>query len=288
MTAPATRSVRIDAHQHFWRYHAAQYPWIDATKAPLMRDFLPPDLEPLLRGAGFDACIAVQARPDVDDTRFLLEMAAAHPFVAGVVGWVDLQADDLHRQLQYWAGDAKLVGVRHIVHDEPDDAFMLRPAFLRGLGLLAEFALTYDLLLYPKHLPVAIDVVSRFPNLRFVLDHLAKPPIRAGEIDSWARDLEALAEHPNVYAKLSGLVTEADWGAWSPDQLRPYLDVALDCFGASRLMIGSDWPVCTLAGEYGRVTSAVVAFAEAQSSDECDAILGGTAATFWRLESWRE
>lgn len=287
MTSPATRPVRIDAHQHFWRYHAAQYPWIDAKKTPLTRDFLPSDLEPLLDRAGFDACIAVQARQDVDDTRFLLEMAAAHPFVAGVVGWLDLQAEDLHRQLEYWAGDAKLVGVRHIVHDEPDDAFMLRPAFLRGLGMLAEFELTYDLLLYPKHLPVAIDVVSRFPNQRFVLDHLAKPRIRVGEIDAWARDLEALAAHPHVYAKLSGLVTEADWDAWSPEQLRPYLDVALGCFDANRLMIGSDWPVCTLAGEYGQVMSAVVAFAQAQTPDDCRAILGGTATTFWRLDSRR-
>lgn len=285
MSSSTTRPVRIDAHQHFWRYHAVHYPWIDAHKTPLMRDFLPSDLEPLLLRAGFDACIAVQARDDVDETRFLLEMAASHPRVAGVVGWVDLQADDLRDQLEYWAADPKFVGVRHIVHDEPDDAFMLRPAFLRGLRMLAEFNLTYDLLLYPKHLPVAIDVVSRLPDLQFVLDHLAKPSIRTGEIDTWARNLETLAAHPNVCAKLSGLATEADWKAWTPDQLRPYLDVALDCFGADRLMIGSDWPVCTLAGEYDRVMAAVVAFAGEQSADACNAILGGTAAKVWGLES---
>jgi L-fuconolactonase len=249
-----------------------------------MHDFLPSDLEPQLRAAGFDACIAVQARHDVDETRFLLEMAAAHPFVAGVVAWLDLQADDLRTQLEYWAGDPKLVGIRHIVHDEADDRFMLRPAFLRGLGMLAEFDLTYDLLLFPRHLPVAIDVVSRFPDQRFVLDHLAKPPIKSREVDAWARDLVRLAAYPNVCAKLSGLVTEADWQTWTPADLRPYLDVALDCFGANRLMVGSDWPVCTLAGEYGRVMDVFTSFAEEQAAEDRDAILGGTAMTFWRLE----
>ena len=151
--------------------------------------------------------------------------------------------------------------------------------------MLAEFDLTYDLLLFPRHLPVAIDVVARFPDQRFVLDHLAKPPIKAREIDAWARDLVRLAAHPNVCAKLSGMVTEADWQAWTPADLRPYLDVALDCFGADRLMVGSDWPVCTLAGEYGPVMAPVVAFAEEQPPEDRDAILGGTAAKFWRLES---
>lgn len=280
----APRPRRIDAHQHFWRYDASHFPWIDEAKARLTRDYLPSDLEPLLQAAGFEACIAVQARHDIDETRFLLELAAAHPFIAGVVAWIDLQADDLHAQLEYWAADPGLVGIRHIVHDEPDDRFMLRPTFLRGLGQLAAFGLTYDLLLFPRHLPVAIDVVSRFPDQRFVLDHLAKPPIKARDIDAWADDLARLAAHPNVYAKLSGLVTEADWQAWRRADLRPYLDVAIECFGAQRLMIGSDWPVCTLAGEYDRVMAVVQAFAEERSPDERDAILGGTAARCWRLD----
>ena len=284
MATTTDRPVRIDAHQHFWRFHAPHFPWIDEAKARLMRDYLPPDLEPALRAAGFDACIAVQARHDVDETRFLLEIARAHPFVAGVVAWVDLQAGDLHDQLTYWAADPKLVGIRHIVHDEADDRFMLRPAFLRGLGTLAEFDLTYDLLLFPRHLPVAVDVVARFPDQRFVLDHLAKPPVRARDIDAWARDLVRLAALPNVCAKLSGLVTEADWNRWTPDDLRPYLDVALDAFGAGRLMVGSDWPVCTLAGDYAAVMAPVVDFANEQSPADRDAILGGTAARFWRLE----
>lgn len=287
VTTGTRRPRRIDAHQHFWRYHAPHFPWIDETKRALTRDYLPSDLEPLLRASGFDACIAVQARHDVDETRFLLELAAAHPFVAGVVSWLDLQADDIARQLEYWAADPALVGIRHIVHDEPDDRFMLRPAFLRGLSLLAEFDLTFDLLLFPRHLPVAIDVVSRFPDQRFVLDHLAKPPVKTREIDAWAHDLVELARHSNVCAKLSGLVTEADWSTWSGDDLRPYLDVALGCFGAERLMIGSDWPVCTLAGDYGRVMAPVVTFACEQPPEDRDAILGGTASRVWRLGSGR-
>lgn len=275
--------MRIDAHQHFWRYQPADFPWIDDGKAALKRDWMPGDLEPELRRAGFDACIAVQARHDVDETRFLLDIAAAHPFVAGVVAWIDLQADDVREQLAAWTSDPKLVGIRHIVHDEPDDRFMLRPAFLRGLGTLAEFDLTYDLLLFPRHLPVAIDVVSRFPDQRFVLDHLAKPPIRARQVDAWAKELVRLAACPNVCAKLSGLVTEADWRAWTPADLRPYLDIALDAFGAGRLMVGSDWPVCTLAGDYQRVMAPVVAFAGEQPPADRDAMLGGTAARFWRL-----
>ena len=287
MTIPATRPARIDAHQHFWRYRAADYPWIDADRSPLKHDFLPSDLEAPLHEAGFDACIAVQARQNVDETRFLLELAASHPFVAGVVGWVDLQADDVAGQLEYWARDPKFVGVRHVVQDEPDDRFMLRPAFLRGLGLLAEFDLTYDLLIYPQHLSVAVDVVSRFPEQRFVLDHLAKPVIRAREVDTWAGDLARLASCPNVSAKLSGLVTEADWRTWSPSSLRPYLDIALECFGARRLMVGSDWPVCTLAGDYARVMNVFTEFASALSPDDRDALLGTTAAGFWKLDPAR-
>lgn len=284
----AFRPARLDAHQHFWRYRPADYPWIDPSRmASIAHDFLPSDLQPQLRAAGFDGCIAVQARQSVDDTRFLLEMAAAHPWVAGVVGWVDLQADDAREQLEHWARDPNLVGIRHIVHDEPDDRFMLRPAFRRGLALLADFDLTYDLLLFPKHLSVAIDVVSQFPKQKFVLDHLAKPFIRTGEIDAWARAIERLAAHPNVCAKLSGLVTEADWNAWTPQQLQPYLEVALGCFGANRLMVGSDWPVCTLAGDYARIMSAVVDFADNRPTAERDAMLGGTAAAFYQLDPAR-
>ena len=274
---------RVDAHQHFWRYDAHEYAWIDTRMASIRRDFLPADLAPLLRASTFDACVAVQARQSHDETRALLAMADAHPFIAGVVGWVDLQADRLRESLEAAAAHPALVGVRHVVQDEPDDRFLLRPAFRRGIGLLQEFGLAYDLLLYPRHLKVALDLVARFPDTRFVLDHLAKPSIRTGEIDRWARDLEALAACPHVVAKLSGLVTEAAWNAWTPKQIRPYLDVAFDCFGAGRLMIGSDWPVCTLAGDYGRVMAVVIDYLRGRPASDRDHVLGGTAVRFWNL-----
>ena len=276
---------RIDAHQHFWRYGAAGYGWIDpGTMAPLTRDFLPDDLQPLLAASRFDASIAVQARQSLDETRDLLQMADACSFIAGVVGWVDLQADDVNAQLERWAPHPKLVGVRHVVQDEPDDRFLLNPAFCRGVSLLHGFDLTYDLLLHTRHLAVASDFVAKFPAQRFVLDHLAKPEIRRGAIDEWARDLKRLAAHPHVMAKLSGLITEADWQQWNADDIRPYLDVAFECFGPDRLMIGSDWPVCILAGDYHRTLAVVTDYLETWPDAARDAVMGGTAAAFWRLQ----
>jgi L-fuconolactonase len=226
--------MHIDAHQHFWRYDPAEYGWIDESMAALRRDFLPQDAAREMERAGVDACVAVQARQTLEETRGLLALADAHPFIAGVVGWVDLQADDARAQLEQFAGHPKLVGIRHIVQDEADDRFLLRPAFCRGVALLEEFGLAYDILVYSRHLPVASEFVDRFPRHRFVLDHLGKPGIRAGEIHHWARDVRRLAGHPNVFCKLSGLVTEADWQQWTSDQIRPYLDVAFESFGVSR------------------------------------------------------
>jgi L-fuconolactonase len=275
--------MRIDAHQHFWRYDPAEYGWIDEPMAALRRDFLPADLEPLLRGDGGDGCVAVQARQTLEETRFLLDLADSHSFIKGVVGWVDLQSPQARLQLQSFAGRPKLVGIRHIVQGEPDQRFLLRPDFGRGVALLEDFDLAYDILIYPRHLPVAAEFVARFPRQRFVLDHLAKPPLRAGGLGAWERDLRALAAAPNVWAKLSGLVTEADWGAWTAAQLRPCLDPAFDCFGPERLMIGSDWPVCTVAADYSRTLAVVRDYLEARPPAEAEAVLGGNAARFWRL-----
>lgn len=276
-------AARIDAHQHFWRYDAAQYGWIDDSMAALRRDFLPADLAPELRRAGFDACVAVQARQTLEETRWLLALADAHPFIAGVVGWVDLQSDHVRALLEPLARHPKLVGVRHIAQSEPDDRFLLRPAFVAGLAALEEFDLAYDILIYSRHLTVAAELAARLPRQRFVLDHLAKPEIRARSIDRWAEDLHALAAHPNVWAKLSGLVTEADWTHWTAADIRPYLDAAFDCFGADRLMIGSDWPVCLVAGDYTRTMSVVVGYVAERPPHERDAVLGANAARFWKL-----
>jgi L-fuconolactonase len=239
-----------------------------------------------LTGLGFDGCIAVQARQSLEETRWLLELAEGNSFIRGVVGWVDLCSKDLgsaelRGQLERFAAHPRLVGVRHVVHDEPDDAFMLREDFRRGVGLLKEFDLTYDLLLHPRHLPVAVRLVEEFPEQPFVLDHIAKPFIARGEISPWREDFHALAKLPNVMCKLSGMVTEAKWRAWQREDFSPYLDVALEAFGADRLMIGSDWPVCTLAAEYAAAMQIVMEYVGQLSGDEQAAILGKNCARFY-------
>jgi len=273
----------IDAHQHFWQYSAAEYGWIDDSMAPLRRDFLPEELRREMTRSAVDACVAVQARQSIDETRWLLALADAHPYIAGVVGWFDLQSPDIRADLDRRA-HPKLVGVRHIVQSEADDRFLMRPSFLRGIAELEAFGLAYDLLIYPRHLPCAVEFVSRFERQRFVLDHLAKPDIRGGERETWARDLRRLAAFPSVYAKLSGLVTEADWTRWTADQIRPYLDVAFECFGADRLMIGSDWPVCTVAADYARTLDVVRDYLSVLSFADREAVLAGNAQRFWNLK----
>ncbi len=251
--------------------------------AVIQRDFLPGDLQREMTRAGIQATVAVQARQTLEETRWLLGLAEENPFIVGVVGWVDLQADDVRLQLEQFAGRPKLVGVRHIVQGEADDRFLLRAAFCRGISLLEEFGLTYDILIYPRHLPVAAEFVSRFPRQRFVLDHLGKPEIKTGEIRAWENGIRELARFPNVLCKVSGLVTEADWHRWTRQDIRPYLDVAFDVFGAGRLMAGSDWPVCTVAADYGSTISIIDQYLDNRPAPERDAVMGGNAARFWRV-----
>lgn len=275
--------LRIDAHQHFWRYDPAGHTWMTAAMGRLKRDFLPDDLAPLLEQAGLTGTIAVQARQTLSETDWLLALADQHPFILGVVGWVDLRSPQIAVQLERYAGHPKLVGVRHVVHDEPDDRFMLQPAFLRGLAALADFDLAYDLLVFPRHLPIALDVVRRFPDQRFVLDHIAKPLIREQRLEPWRTELRALAECPNVACKVSGLITEADWTSWRAEDFARYLDVVFECFGEDRLMFGSDWPVCTLAGDYAAVAGLVADSVRDRSPDAQARLFGGNAAAFYRL-----
>jgi len=276
--------MHIDAHQHFWIYNPREYGWIDETMASIRCDFLPADLKPQFERNDFQGSILIQVRQTLEETRWLLDLAEDNPFILGVVGWVDLRSPRLRVDLESFAGRTKLVGIRHIVQSEPDD-FLLQPDFLRGISMLHDFELAYDILIYTKHLRTAAEFVSRFPKQRFVLDHLAKPPIRSGSLDAWARDLRELALFPNVYAKLSGLVTEADWQSWRPADIRPYLDVAFECFGPNKLMFGSDWPVCTVAAPYERVVSLVEDYLVPFTKEEREAVLGGNAAKFWRLQS---
>ena len=277
--------MKIDSHQHFWRYSASEYAWIDDSMAALRRDFLPAELRGEMSRASVDACVAVQARQTLEETRWLLELADANPFVVGVIGWVDLQADDAADQLARFADHPKFLGVRHIVQSERDDRFLLRPAFCRGISLLAEHDLTYDILIYPRHLGAAVELVSQFRHQRFVVDHLAKPDIRSGKLREWENGIRELAEFPLVFCKLSGLVTEADWKRWTPEDIRPYLDVAFDCFGADRLLIGSDWPVCTVAADYRRTMSIVDDYMAQRPTHERIAVMGENAARLWQLHA---
>ena len=275
--------MRIDAHQHFWRYTRDEYGWIDDSMSGLRRDFLPEHLEPELKRAGFDGSIVVQARQTLEETRWLLDLATSSQFLLGVIGWVDLRASNVQPQLARFAGNPKLLGIRHIVQSEPDERFLLQPEFLHGIGALAECDLTYDLLIYPRQLSVAAEFVRRFPRQRFALDHLAKPLIKTGTLQPWDADIRKLAQFPNVFCKLSGLVTEADWKTWKPEHIAPYLDVAMECFGPGRLMIGSDWPVCTVAGSFAQVMNLVLDFFSKYPEDLRNAILGGNAEKFWKL-----
>jgi len=278
--------VIVDAHQHFWRYNPLDYAWIEERMGVLKRDFLPQHLEPLIRAQGVDRTIAVQACQTDSETRWLLERALGSPFIAGVIGWVDLQADNIEDRLELLAADEKLVGIRHVLQSEPDDAFMLRPQFRRGVATLAQHGLVYDLLIYPRHLQAASDFVGQFDDQTFVLDHVAKPDIRSRAIDDWARDLRRLAQHPHVWCKVSGLVTEADWQRWTARDLEPYLDVAFDCFGPSRLIAGSDWPVCTLASDYSRTMTVLRDYLVRYTPAERAAVLGGNAQQVWKRGSF--
>jgi L-fuconolactonase len=275
--------MKIDSHQHFWIYDPAQHVWMTDAMEVLRRNYLPPELQPLLQAAGFDGTIAVQARQNLAETEWLLELARQYDFIKGVVGWVDLRSQELRAQLERFAPNPKLVGVRHVVHDEPDDQFMLRPEFRRGIAQLKEFGLTYDLLLFPKHLPVAVELVREFPGQLFVLDHIAKPVIREGSVSPWQEDLQRLAAFPNVYCKLSGMVTEAKWKQWQAADFHRYLDIVIAAFGPERVMVGSDWPVCTLSGEYGATMKIVADYARRFTRQVRDAILGGNCAKFYGI-----
>jgi L-fuconolactonase len=278
--------LKIDAHQHFWRYNAQRDRWITDAMHAIRRDFLPEDLEPTLAANHIDGCVAVQADQSEEETRFLLDLASRHAFIKGVVGWVDLQSARLEQTLEGLAADARLRGVRHVAQAEADD-FLARDAVVRGIGCLGRFGLTYDILVVARQLPAALTLTSRLPDQRFVLDHLAKPGVRAGALEPWATVMQELARRPNVFCKLSGLVTEADWIGWRPEHLRPYLDVAFDAFGPDRVMFGSDWPVCLLAASYERVLGVIADYAAALSPSEREKLLGGNAMRFYGLSTTR-
>jgi L-fuconolactonase len=276
----------VDAHHHFWDPARAAYPWMTDELAAIRRAFGPDDLRPLLAANGVRRTVLVQTRASLDETREFLAVAAGHDFIAGVVGWVDLAAPDVGdriAELRRAPGGGKLVGIRHQVHDEPDERWLLRADVRRGLRAVRDAGLAYDLLLRTRELPAGLAVARELADLRFVVDHLAKPPIRAGEIAEWSERLRPLAILPNVFGKLSGLVTEADWRGWSVRQLAPYVSHALAWFGPSRLMFGSDWPVCLVAASYADVVRAYGESLGDISGADRERIFGRTATAFYRL-----
>lgn len=275
--------MKIDTHQFFWHYNPEDYAWMPPEFEPIKKDHLPDDLLPLLKAEGIDGTVTIQVRQTLEETRWLLELTDRYPFIKGVVGWVDLCSPQLRLQLERFCSHPRLRGIRHKLESEPDDLFMLREDFARGIGTLAEFDLPFDLLLRPRHLPVACELARRFPEQRFVLNHVGKPPIKTGKVTPWDLDIQHLASFPNVFCKISGMVTEANWKAWKPADLHPYLDIVFEAFGTKRMMIGSDWPECTLAATYAEVLQLVLDYIGQFSRQEQADVLANNAIGFYQL-----
>lgn len=274
--------IQIDAHQHFWKFDPVRDAWIDESMQVLRRDFLPEDLAPILQANQMEACIAVQADQSETETQFLLDLASRHSFIKGVVGWLDLRADNLGDRLAYFAENPDLKGLRHIAQAEPNDFFQ-RSAVQNGIGQLAAFDLCYDLLVFQDQLPAAIELVKQFPNQKFVLDHMAKPAYSAGMNEEWKLQIHQLADFSNVWCKISGMVTETKDFQWTPADFSPFLEELLEAFGPQRLMYGSDWPVCLLAADYAAQLSIVKDFIQSLSENEQTQIMGQNASDFYKL-----
>lgn len=274
--------MTIDAHQHFWHFDPVRDSWITDDMAIIRRDFLPADLEPVLAANGIDGCVAVQAAQSEEETLFLVNMAQSYDIVKGVVGWVDLQSDQLVEQLAVLMQYPQIKGFRHVAQAEPDD-FLTRPAVVDGIRQLAQFGLTYDILIYPGQLKAALHLVRSVPDVNFVIDHLAKPYIKKGDISRWSNFMTQIAKHKNVSCKLSGMVTEANWQDWRKKDFFPYLDVVFEQFGPDRLMFGSDWPVCLVAANYTQVKTLVEEYVAAWGEEVRAKVFGGNAVSFYKL-----
>ena len=274
--------MKIDAHQHFWKYNPVRDAWIDDSMEVIRRDFLPDDLKPILETNNLDGCIAVQADQSETETEFLLNCAKNNSFIKGVVGWVDLRAENIEERLAHYAKNTLFKGVRHIVQSEPND-FMLGEKFQNGIRKLQQFNLTYDILVFPTQLKAAIELVNKFPNQKFVVDHLAKPYIKDGKIKDWKADMYQLAQAQNVYCKVSGMVTEANLKDWKTLEFKPYLDVIFEAFGVDRILYGSDWPVCLLAAEYQLQLNIVEEYISEFSEEEKEKVMGLNALHFYNI-----
>jgi L-fuconolactonase len=277
--------MNIDSHQHFWRYDPVRDAWITDAMSVVKRDFLPEHLAPELAANHIDASVAVQADQSENETMFLLGLAEKNQRIAGVVGWVDLQSPKLAERLEHFSHFSKLRGFRHIAQAEPDDHFLVKKSFVKGVAQLRAFGFTYDILIYARQLPAAIELVAQLPNQPFVIDHLAKPEIKTRKTEPWATHMKEISQNKNVFCKVSGLVTEADWKVWKADDFKPYFDVAFDAFGPDRLMFGSDWPVCLVTASYRQVKELVANYAQGFSKPDRQKLFGGNATRFYGLKT---
>lgn len=272
----------IDSHQHFWNYEPQKHSWIDEEMKSIRRDFLPEELAQVYKENEITGSVVVEADQAETETAFLLSLSKQHPFIKGVVGFVDLKADNIQERLEYFSQFNRLKGFRAVLQSQ-DPSYMLQPSFMRGIGLLKKYGFTYDVLVFPKHLAAVKELVQQNPDQSFVIDHLAKPYIKAGDIDAWAKDMKELAAFPNLYCKISGMVTEADYKYWKPENFTPYLDVVVNAFGTQRIMYGSDWPVCLVAASYAQVLSIVKNYFSSFTPDEQAAFFAGNATRFYHL-----
>ena len=275
--------MRIDAHQHFWQFDPVRDSWITDEMAVIQKDFLPEHLQPVLQKNGFDGCVLVQTDQSEVGNHFMLQLADENSFIKGIVGWIDLQAENKEERLAYYKQFNSIKGFRHVLQGEQDRALMLRPAFMQGITALQKFDFTYDILIFPDQLKYASELVASFPDQKFVLDHIAKPYIKEKKLDGWREDIIALAQYRNVYCKISGMVTEANWKSWTKDDFVPYLDVVVNAFGINRIMYGSDWPVCLVAASYEEVLGIVQDYFSSFSKEEQQLFYGDNAKMFYNL-----
>ena len=275
--------LKIDSHQHFWKYDPVRDSWIDEQMSVIQKDFFPKNFEPVLKANSIDGCVVVQSDQSEAENHFQITNADNHDFVKGIVGWIGLSAANVEEKLEYFSQFKKLKGFRHVLQGEPQRDFMLRAEFLNGISLLNKYNFTYDILVFPDQLKFVKQFVEKFPEHRFVIDHIAKPYIKDNIIEGWQQDMRAIAEHKNVYCKISGMVTEAKWNNWTKADFDPYMDVVVNAFGTDRVMFGSDWPVCLVAAKYSEVLEIVKDYFSGYSDDERDKVFGGNAIKFYNL-----
>ncbi len=276
--------LKIDSHQHFWKFDPVRDSWIDDSMSVIRRDFMPEDLKPILDKHGIDGCMSVQADQSAAETAFLLALAGQHDFIKGVVGWIDLRAHDVGKNIEHYLQYKKLKGFRHVLQGEADRALMLNPQFMNGVRMLNRYGLTYDILIFPDQLGYTFQFVKTFDGHKLVIDHIAKPDIKNKNIGKWEKGMRSIAQYPNVYCKVSGMVTEANWHSWVLSDFKPYLDVVFEAFGPGRVMFGSDWPVCNVAGGYQQMLSVVKNYTSTLSADEQARFWGRNAMEFYNLD----